>query len=654
VVLFEMLTGKQLFEGELVSDTLAAVLRQEPDWSQAPAEVRRLLQKCLEKDPNKRLRDIGDVQLLLEAPEPIAPRSKSGGLAWLVAALGFLAAMALAFVHFRETMQEPPVLQLSLSPPENSTIHSFSVSPDGRSVAMAVTTAGKRSLWIRPLDALQARSLPGTEDAASPFWSPDGRFIAFSSQGKLKKIAVSGGPAQTIVEHSAVGAWPGSWNLDNTILVGSSLRRVSASGGEAIAEKLGPFIAMYPAFLDSKRFLYSAMIDPKQPGIYIGSLDSGDTRRLLPDPSNTAYAPPRAGSRNGHILFVREGTLMAQPIDVDTHQLSGEAFPVAEQVNAGYQVGYGQFSVSQNGTLVYQVGQSAAGRQLAWFDRAGKQQGFIGEAGRIWDFSLSPDEKSVAIARIDTQLRTSDLWIRDLERGTEARFTSHPSLHARPVWSTDGAQIIFSSTRTGRTDLYKKPSNGNAPEESVLSTFTPKYATDWSRDGKILLFQTQYDVFALRNGDQKPVALLQSEYREAQPQLSPDRRWLAYVSDESGRNEIYVQPFSPDGNPSAGKRPISTNGGTDPRWRRDGKELFFLAADGKLMSAAVKLLASADLKTEAPHPLFEIPPISSRVATGSFRYAVSNDGQRFLVLLGPNEPPQPLTVITNWQSAVKR
>ncbi|PYS32290.1 MAG: hypothetical protein DMG14_34895, partial [Acidobacteria bacterium] len=237
---------------------------------------------------------------------------------------------------------------------------------------------------------------------------------------------------------------------------------------------------VYPVFLDEKHFLYSTIIDPKQPGVYVASLDSGEGRRLLTDISNSAYAPPRNSKFDGHILFVRDSTLMAQPVDARSFEPRGEPFPVVEQVNSGSQIGYGQFSTSPNGTLVYQAGQGINGRQLAWFDRGGRQLGIVAEAGRIWDFSISPDDKRLAIARTDVQLRTSDLWIHDLQHGTETRFTSHPSLNQRPVWSFDGARIMFSSSRAGRTDLYRKLSSGTAPEETVLTTDYPKYAMDSS------------------------------------------------------------------------------------------------------------------------------------------------------------------------------
>jgi Tol biopolymer transport system component len=348
---------------------------------------------------------------------------------------------------------------------------------------------------------------------------------------------------------------------------------------------------------------------------------------------------------------------MAQPVNPQSFQPDGEPVPVAEQMASGAQIGFQQFSASENGVLVYQAGQSTDLPQLTWFARSGKELGSVGAPSRIFDFALSPDDKQVAIARADVQLKTSDLWIRDLERGTETRFTSHASINERPVWSADGARIVFSSTRAGRTDLYQKLATGTAQDESVLAGLTAKFAMDLSRDGKLLLYEEGVrSIFVLPlDGGRNPRAVFHSEFRETQPQLSPDGRWLAYVSDESGRNEIYVRPFSMDANAPGGKWPVSNGGGADPRWRRDGQELFFLAADGKLMAAKVKGGAGAGFSTDVPESLFEVPPFFSRVANGSFRYAIAGDGNRFLVLMGQKNAVQPpLTVVTNWESAVKR
>jgi Tol biopolymer transport system component len=306
---------------------------------------------------------------------------------------------------------------------------------------------------------------------------------------------------------------------------------------------------------------------------------------------------------------------------------------------------------------VYQKGQETGVGRLAWYERGGSQSGFVGDPGRIFDFALSPDGKRVAIARADQQMKTSDLWIREIERGTETRLTSNASINERPVWSLDGAWIFFSSTRAGRTDLYHRAANGGAPEEALFQDKTTrKLAMDLDLGGKLLLFQSQRGIFALPlSGEAKPLAVVTSKFTNSQPQLSTNGRWMAYVSDESGRNEIYVRPFSADGNAPTNTWTISNTGGTDPRWRRDGSELFYVSGDGKLMSVHVKTTSGSVFAHDPAQPLFELPPLYARVAPGSFRYSVTGDGKHFLVLTGPKDAvEEPLTVITDWQRLLRR
>jgi Tol biopolymer transport system component len=612
------------------------------------------------------LQAIGEARIMLEngLPAPATPikttpaRQPLTPVPWALTAVAILCAAVLAFLYFRKAPAEPGILEYTVLPPPNSTIHSFAISPDGRSLAIAATVRGRRSLWIRALESLQARELPGTEGSEFPFWSPDGRFIAFTAQGKLKKVSVNGGPPQIIVsEHMPRQSYPGSWSRDGDILFGTSLRRVAAGGGAPSGVLQDQHISGYPFFLpDGKRYLYTFILDPEKRGIYLGTLGSSAERRLLAEYSNAAYAPPRSGDPRAYVIFVRDGALMAQPIEPNKIEPAGEAFPLVDHVAGGPRFGFSQFWVAQNGILVYQAQVESEEARLTWHDRAGRPDGFASESGRIFDFALSPDDKRIAISRADAQFRTTDLWLRDLERGTEARFTSHPSLNYRPVWSLEGAQIYFSSTRAGRTDLYRKSAGGGSQEEPLFHNNTPKFAMDWCLGGKLLLYQSTAGILALPlSGEAKPIAIVTSEFTSTQPQLSPNGRWLAYVSDESGRNEIYVQPFSAEGSQPPNRWTISSSGGTDPRWRRDGKELFYLAGDGKLMSAPVKNSSGGVFATDSPQPLFEIPPYFGRVGTGAFRYSVTSDGKRFLVLTGPTNAVQaPLTVITNWRAAVKR
>jgi eukaryotic-like serine/threonine-protein kinase len=657
VVLYELLTGKRLFQGEDMGEILASVIKETPNLEEVPDPVRPLIERCLAKDPKKRLRDIGDVwQLLQETPRKQTTAPPRSRIPWAVAGLFLIVALVVSFTHFRESPSEPPVFAYTIPPPENATVHSFAISPDGRSVAIAASVAGKFSLWVRALDSLQTRALAGTEGSQNPFWSPDSRYIGFTAAGKLKKIATSGGPPQALADVNGSGA---TWNRDGVIVYrapGGGLWRVAAAGGSPAPVITGKLVPSDPFFLpDGRRFLYTISNGPDdQRGVYVSSLDSRQARRLLPDSSVAVYAPPPAGSANGHVVFVREGTLMAQPVDPASLQPAGDLMPVAQQLTANQTAA--PFSVSGNGTLLYRT-DSAAKAELVWLDRSGKELGSVGEPGPLYDFSLSPDDTRVIISRANS--RYSDLWMQDLQRGAASRFTFHASSrNSRPLWSLDGMRVVFSSTRTGRTDLYQKPAGGAAQEQALLTTAdSAKYAMDWSRDGKVLLYQEagrqKTTVLALPLGGGKPIPVLQSDFNEGNPQLSPDNRWLAYVSDESGRNEVYVQPFLLDGKPAAAKWQISTAGGTDPRWRRDGRELLYLAADQKLMSVTLKAAAGSDFAFDAPQALFEAPPLGTSIGTGQFRYAVTGDGKRFLFMAdvkGTVQPP--LTVITNWQATL--
>jgi eukaryotic-like serine/threonine-protein kinase len=666
VVFYEMLTGKALFTGETVGDILASVIKEEAKMAGIPAAARPLLERCLTKDPRRRLQSIGEARIALEdglripASLPAAPvGSRSLAVPWLFAAVSLICAAVFALLYFRAASPATASFEYTVLPPESSAIHSFAVSPDGRSLAIAAVTGGKRMLWVRKLESLQARALAGTEEGAFPFWSPDSRFIAFSVQRHLKKISVSGGPAQAISDpFGQLNPYPGAWNRDGVILFATLLR--APAGGGTASRLLNAGIGMYPAFLaDGTRFLYDAHSGPQEKqGIFVGSLDGKETHRILADTSNMAYARPRDRNPHGHILFVRDGTLMAQPVNPSLLLAVGDPFPVGEHVAPGPNVAYWQFSLSEAGVLAYETGRGAGEGQLTWFDRSGRQLGPAGEADRIFAFALSPDDKRVVISRTDAQWKTGNLWMRDLERMTEIRITTVASMNGDPVWSPDSGRIVFSSNRSGNTRLYRKLTSGSSPEELLLPERSQAghYAQDWSADGKWVLFRNvQGDLLTVpSNGATEPVMLLHSEFVNSQPQLSADGRWLSYVSDESGRDEIYVQPFS-NGRVGPEKWRISSTGGTNPRWRRDGKELFYLSSEGKLMSVAVK--TGAAFATDSAQVLFEIPrlPFVSRLGTGAFRYAVSRDGKRFLILIGTSQTVQPpLTVVTNWQAAAKR
>jgi eukaryotic-like serine/threonine-protein kinase len=682
-VLSEMLTGKRLFEGETIAHTLASVLTKEPNWSTLPEHVQRLLRWCLEKDPKQRLRDIGDAKRLLVHQESsdLARRDKlASNLRWKVGAAAVTAlaipALAITLVHFREEPLRPQVLQYTIPSPENGRIDTFELSPDGHYVVIALVGVRGFPLWIRALDSPQARALPGTEGATHPFWSPDSRYIGFFAQGKIKKVAVSGGPAQVLAD--APSGRGGTWNRDAVIVFnpgfGAGLSRISASGGDLVSiTEAASGTHGFPQFLpDGRRFLYLAF-GGKESGIYLGSLDSKESRRLQPDNTNPRYLPPGTGHTSGYLLFVREQTLMAQSVDPQTLNANGEAFPVVEQVSRGRRTGdvYSLYSISDENLLIYQTGAEGAGFEHTWFDRSGKELETVG--GRILSrrFALAPNNKRVVVERSNDQFITSDLWISDLEHRTDTRFTVDASVNTFPVWSPDGRRIVFNSTRSGGiANLYGRAIDTAGPDELVLESREPKFPFDWSRDGRFVIFvnqspKTNLDIWALpiqtgstaELGARTPVPLVQTRFQEWMGQLSPDGRWLAYLSDESGRVEVYVQRFSPAeaaaGKPVSGKWQVSTAGGAQPRWRGDGKELFYLAPDRKLMSVDVTSDGETFQRT-APRALFEMRANVAASGLYVYRYAPAPDGQRFLVSTDASTEAPPVNVVVNWLAAAAK
>jgi Tol biopolymer transport system component len=681
-VLFEMLTGKRAFEGKTQASVIAAILHIDPPsvatlQPATPPDIERVVRICVEKNPDDRWQTARDLLRELQriaepgaAALPAATRRRRTIGIYLAAIGALLAAvLALAFIHFRETRPEPRLLRYTLAAPGITVFTTFALSPDGHYLVIDANGEKGRQLWVRALDSLQAQPLAGTEDATFPFWSPDSRYIGFFAQDKLKRIAVNGGPVQTLCD--APQGRGGTWNQEGVILFAPApsggLNRVPALGGEPapVTKSEGLSSHRFPVFLpDGRRFLYLVTQSGSSDGIHLGSLDSKEDRPLMADRSKPMYLAPAAGSRHGHLLFVRENTLMAQPVDPKSMQTAGDLFPVAEQVSTNVS-NYARYSISENGVLVYQTGASLWDRQHIWFDRGGKELAAIGKPVQSIDFALSPDAKRVLIVHGDISARSTDLWMHDLEHGTESRFTFHASRNRWPVWSPDGGRVIFASDRKGHFDLCQKASNGAGDDEILFQSGTTKYPYDWSRDGRFLIFmniepKTKDDLWALPlTGDRKPIPLLQSEFNERMGQLSPDGRWLAYVSDESGRAEVYVQPFAAGAAPGsgkavAGKWPISAGGGWQPRWRGDGKELFYLA-DRKLMAVEIKT-SGGGFDHGPSQALFTMRfnPISAGAYL--YRYVPSADGKRFLVGTEPGESTEapPLTVVVNWLAGVKK
>jgi eukaryotic-like serine/threonine-protein kinase len=666
VVLYELLTGRQLFGGgETAADTLASVVKDTPDFDKLPANVpshiRRLLGRCLRKDSNSRLRDIGEPRVLLDEPAeasagsqfPVSA-SRRIWLPWVAAAVAAIAAAAFAALWLRHPADQARTLRLTVPPPEKASFSAISlpaISPDGRHLAFAAGSEGKPQLWIRDLDTLAARPLPDTDGAVDPFWSPDSRFVAFFVPGKLKKVDVGGGPALTVC--NAADGRGGSWNQNDVIVFtpsfGAPLFRVPAGGGTAtplttLEEAAGETSHRFPWFLPyGRHFLFTARNeDPEKTAVYVGDLGSKDRRLLFPAASNAVYSAP------GFLLFMRERTVMAQAFDAAGLRTTGQPFPVAEQVD--YLPGsiQGQFAASQTGVLAYYSGGGSLRSQLTWLDRGGTPLGKVGPAGTMQAPAISPDARTVAVDRLDAPLGTYDLWLHDLTRGTDSRFTFDPGNDMFPVWSPDGGRILFSSNRRGKYGLYQKAATGGGKEELLYETAGVTLPTDWPGERFAIFLNTApktgNDLWVLPlSGDRKAFPFLRTEFSESRGKLSPDGRWLAYETNETGVPAVYVQTFPG----REGKWQVSAESGTRPVWRRDGKELFYISGDNKMM--AVDVNSDVEFGHGVPKALFEVR--TARTAL----YDVTRDGKR-LLMLNPAEPEAnaQMTVAINWQGGSKK
>ena len=698
-VLYEMLTGKMAFSGETVTDTLAAVIKEEPDWSRlsprTPARVRVLLQRCLQKDPRQRLRDIGDARISLDevlsgaAPEIAPPAAEPVSrwprlLPWALAAVFAVAFVGLAFIYSIErTPAAPELVRFDIPmPPKTAFVFSssFRISPNGRELAFAGTDPdGKNSVWIRDMGSSEARPLAGTESGADLpfFWTADSKYLLFQQSGVLKKIEISSGVVHTLCDVSPA-ALGGSSNRDGVIIFGQAdggLMRIPGDGGPASLlttpdSSRGEFQTVFPSFLpDGRHFLYLRVSsDLANSGIYIGSLDASaakqDSKRLLATTLRVEYVPSSFDPNKGELLFLTsDGTLMAQPFDASRLEFTGDPVPVEEHV--GQYINGGEFSASANGVLVYRTAGASAESQPKWFDRQGKIVGTVGEPDVYAAPALSPDGARLVVGRGPAE--QSALWIFDSPQGTNTRFTFGSAGVGGPVWSPDGKRIVFSSNPGGIWDLYQKLANGAAGEDLLLKSSENKWASDESRDGHFLLYyaldpRTKDDIWVLPlQGDRKPFLFLATPFDELNAHFSPDGDWVAYESNESGRNEIYVRPFSPDSSATdasgaGAKWQVSYGGGALPLWSADGKELYYLTPDGKVMGVGVT--TSPAFQAGTPKFLFQAPPLAllpSVRTTG--KYTV--DGERFLFISSTGQGSQaqdlaPFKVELNWQAALKK
>jgi len=670
VVLYELLTGKRLFQGEDITETLACIVKEEPDLQAVPQRLRKLLKACLEKDLQKRLQSIGDVRYLLDAEPAVAVPPRRTMVRATIALALLVALGAIWYFNFRQQHPEPQVVRFQIPAPGKSTNISspLALSPDGRHLVMPATgDDGRTLLWVRELDSLDIRELPGTEGASPmvpPFWSPDSRFIGFFADNRLKKISVAGGPAQTLcpADGSIAG---GSWNRDGVIIFSrfrSGIWRVSETGGAPLQITPRVFQGALPWFMpDGRRFFYSvASAALEDNSTFLLSLDGKEKKPILNGSySNaTVYAPPFAAGDSGHLLFLRQGTLMARPFDEKRLEFTGEAFPVAKHVT--------YFSVSANGVLAYRGGTGIIPTQtdqhLVWVDRTGKSLGAVGPPLAYNDLALSADGKKVAITRLDS----GDIWVWDLARNVPTRFTFDPSLNFEPVWSPDDKRLAFASRRDGRDQIYWKDSSGIGSEEAVAKSADSQRPKAWSPDGKFLLYMhgdptngAPFNLWVLPVDPARPAAerkaapYFPSPANITQGQFSPGPatapRWVAYTSNETGQSQVYVQSF-PAG---TGKVRISPSGGVQPRWRKDGKELFYLSLDRKLM--AVDVRTAPAFEYSAPKELFQTHIAGGGGLANIFRFDVAPDGNRFLVLNQAEDPgtdSDAITVVLNWTSGL--
>jgi serine/threonine protein kinase len=682
-ILYEMLSGRRAFQHETMAETMTAILKEEPDDfvgtnTRVHPALERIVQRCLEKKPERRFQSTSDLGFALEALS--APSSSSGnnltstanalieGRAkpsawrsriWMMATFVVsLIALALGLAYFNRPSSEARAARLSFTAPPNLLFNDTQasqvvISPNGQKIAFTATLAdGKTQLWVRPLDSLDAQPLPGSDDAIEPFWSTDSRSIAFGSQGKLKRVDLSGGAAQILCDAARMTG--GSWNSKGVIVFGSdfgsALFQVPATGGEPKPVTIrdterGIPQHSNPVFLpDGKHFLFKIGENTTAPsGVWVGSLDSQEVKQVLPDNTNVAYALP------GWLVFVRNQALVAQAFDAGSLELKGDAIPIAAKTAT--KEGTYLFSVSDSGVLVWQE-QWQRDYQLVWFDREGKQTGAVGAQMKVTggqEPNLSPDGK-----RLVTK-REGNIWVIDLAREIPVRLTS---VFAQvPIWSPDGSRVAYSTRLdVGGPGIVQKAASGVGEEEMLLKGVN--FANDWSPDGRFILFirrgeKTRGDVWVLPlSGDRQEYQLLNSAFDERNVQFSPNGRWLAYASDESGSYEIYVRSFTADGRVGGDKKRISSNGGMQPKWRGDGQELFYIADDGQMMSVAVKT-GGPEFEDGTAKALFKTRMLArSRLF---HEYDVTADGQRFLIgtLIGESKATPP-TVILNWTADLKK
>ena len=673
-VLYEMLTGLRAFEGKSQLSVASAILEKEPApissvKPMTPPALDHAIKKCLAKLPDERWQSAGDLASELkwigEAGSQVgeAVRTPAGPGKWqrasgLLAAAVFLLAVASGGAWWQVSHRLPPSMYFHTSVPFAA--NDVALSPDGRILAM-VAYSGQANyyvLWTHEVGGRRTNSIDGTQGATYPFWSPDGKLVAFFADGKLKKVDLSGGQPQVLCD--APNGRGGTWNRDGVIVFTpdgfGGLFRVSSSGGSPVG-MTKPDASRFetshrwPVFLpDGKHFLYLAANFSGQSennAIFLGSLDSQERSLVVNTSANAAYAEP------GYLVYLRDKTLVAQPFHRQRYVLSGEPHTLSDEVLYASLVGRAVFSASNGEILVTQTGKGASLSQLTWFDRSGKAAGTVGVPGTYSNVRLSPDGHRVVGDQTDPDGLHTDIWIREVARGMPpTRLTFDPSLHWTPIWSPDGKQIMFSANRKLGMQLYRKNADGSGSEQQVVDLGLGLMVNpwDWSQDGKYALFRKGNELWYFSWPESVAKPLLQAKCTVQNAQFSPDGRWMAYASNETGNMEIYVSTF-PSGE---GKWQVSSAGGYEPRWRQDGKELFYLSAEGKMMAVAVT--PGGAFKAGSPVALFQTThrrqPIS---AQDRFSYDVSGDGRRFLINTKIEEANvAPLSIHLNWASEMEK
>ncbi len=673
-VLFEMLSGRRPFAGPTLPDVFANVLGAEPPWGALPpalpATLSTLVRRCLARDLRRRLQSIAEARIALEdvasggppamappaRPEPRIRSREVAAWAMAAAALLGLGAVLVLGVPRRSGPSPTTARRFAISPPAFGGFENgIALSRDGTQLAfVAPGTDGEDVLWLRPLSAIAPRALAGTEGASYPFWSPDGRWLAFFAKGRLRTIEPGGGTVQSLcaAPNPRGGAWSRAGVLLLSINAGGSLVTVPAGGGEptpVIDQKSESEagVLRFPSFLpDGRHFVFYRLGGAPKMGIWLGSIDSKTASFLAAGDSAAVYSPP------GFLVFRGGDRLLAQPIDLAGPRLTGPAVPIAAGVWSDSTATYlSAFSISDNGVLAYRTGGPVRSR-LLWFDRAGTPLGALGPPGAFLEPAISPDANRVAVTRGAEDSVSSSIWLLDVERGGLTPLSFPPELTATPLWSPDGRQIVYSRFPTG--EVFRKDASGAGKEELIrkMETFSP--LDDWSRDGRSLLFE----ILDLRtftsdigrvalNGDRRTEPILAAAFSELGARLSADARFLAYQTDESGVAEVFVRSY-PD---LAERWQISTGGGSQPRWRGDGRELYFVAPDRKLM--AVEITTEPRFAAARPHALFQtniLPLVEARN-----HYDVTPDGRRFLVNSRlPEDATAPIVVVLDWPSEITK